>query len=357
MFWSEKMSWKRSRFRAGDYVEVRSREEILATLDASGCIDGLPFMPEMLQFCGRRLHVAAVAHKTCDTARQTWKGRRLNRTVHLNSTRCSGADHGGCDAECNLFWKDVWLKKVGEVTNISKEGKREQDFVCGEETLRRNTVRKEEASADARLYSCQATEMYNATESLAWWDLRQYVFDIKTGNHSARRVARTLFLAALRKILPRIPFGYRMFERFLESMHLRLTGRPSPRLEPELLDALQTPTRNIGLNPGEAVRIKEKKEIEATLGKKGKNRGLSFDPEEMAPYCGRIVTVKKAVKRIIDEPTGKMQEMKQPCIMLEGVVCRGEYARERLNCPRAIPSYWREIWLERVQEKEPNHSR
>jgi hypothetical protein len=40
--------------------------------------------------------------------------------------------------------------------------------------------------------------------------------------------------------------------------------------------------------------------------------------------------------------------MKQPCIILEGAVCQGEYAACRLNCPRAIPSYWREIWLERV---------
>jgi hypothetical protein len=41
--------------------------------------------------------------------------------------------------------------------------------------------------------------------------------------------------------------------------------------------------------------------------------------------------------------------MKQPCIMLEGVVCNAEYASGRLNCPREIPSYWRELWLERVE--------
>jgi hypothetical protein len=55
------------------------------------------------------------------------------------------------------------------------------------------------------------------------------------------------------------------------------------------------------------------------------------------------------VTKIIDEPTGKMLHMKQPCIMLEGVVCNAEYASCRLNCPRAIPSYWREIWLDRVE--------
>ena len=71
------MAWILSRFRTGNLVEVRSKEEILATLDQHGCVDGILFMPEMLQFCGQRLRVGAVAHKTCETARRTWKGRRL----------------------------------------------------------------------------------------------------------------------------------------------------------------------------------------------------------------------------------------------------------------------------------------
>src|SRR5262245_49125795 len=101
------MSWTLSRFRAGALVEVRSKEEILATLDEHGCVDGLPFMPEMLAFCGQRFHVRAIAHKTCETVRRTWRGRRLRYTVHLADLRCDGSAHGGCQAACTLFWKDV----------------------------------------------------------------------------------------------------------------------------------------------------------------------------------------------------------------------------------------------------------
>src|SRR5262245_28707372 len=104
------MTWKLSRYRTGDLVEVRSKEGILATLDQHGFGDGLPFMPDILQYCGRRFRVRAVAHKTCDTARQTWKGRRLPATVHLVGLHCDGLAHGGCQAECTLFWKDAWLK-------------------------------------------------------------------------------------------------------------------------------------------------------------------------------------------------------------------------------------------------------
>jgi hypothetical protein len=46
-------------------VVVRSREEILATLDADGTLDGLPFMPEMLSWCGREHQVERRAEKTC----------------------------------------------------------------------------------------------------------------------------------------------------------------------------------------------------------------------------------------------------------------------------------------------------
>src|SRR5262249_35222364 len=61
----------RLNLRAGDLVEVRSEPEILATLDAEGRLDGLPFMPEMLQYCGQRFRVFKSAHKTCDTAEKT----------------------------------------------------------------------------------------------------------------------------------------------------------------------------------------------------------------------------------------------------------------------------------------------
>ena len=77
----------------------------------------------------------------------------------------------------------------------------------------------------------------------------------------------------------------------------------------------------------------------------------------MAPYCGRIVKVKKSVTKIIEEPTGKMLHMKEPCIMLDGVVCNSEYARSRLNCPRAIPAFWREIWLEKVEDEQRLHDK
>lgn len=261
---------------------------------------------------------------------------------------------------------------------------------CTEAQMLANTHLSSGAEGEEPRYSCQATEMYAATQPLAWWGVRQYVFDMVTGNHSVGQVLRVLFLASLRWLLARwgvrqyvfdvvpgnhssvrvlrvrflrslkwllthVPGGYRFFKGFHDWMHQWLSGRASPSWNGQIQDGAPTPTGRLDLKPGEYVRIKTQTEIEQTIHKNGKNRGLYFDPEEMAPYCGRVVKVHKSVTKIIDEPTGKMLHMKQPCIMLEGVVCKAEYASCRLNCPREIPSYWREIWLERVEEDQRSH--
>jgi len=85
--------------RAGELIEVRSKEEILRTLDKNGRLDELPFMPQMFEYCGRRLRVAKRAHKTCDTVND-FIGRRMKEAVHLEGTRCDGKVYGGCQAGC-----------------------------------------------------------------------------------------------------------------------------------------------------------------------------------------------------------------------------------------------------------------
>src|SRR5260370_8107689 len=59
------MSQRSARLCRGDLVEVKPPDEILETLDAEGASDHLPFMPEMLEFCGRRFEVSRRALMTC----------------------------------------------------------------------------------------------------------------------------------------------------------------------------------------------------------------------------------------------------------------------------------------------------
>ncbi|MFD2356345.1 hypothetical protein ACFSTC_54370 [Nonomuraea ferruginea] len=186
--------------RVGDLVEVRGREEILATLDERGELENLPFMPEMLRYCGRRLTVHKVAHKLCDTISRSGM-RKMERAVHLTGARCDGAAHGGCQTACSLYWKEAWLRKVepGDPPRPAASSPRLLPL------LQVNTRK----GADA--YSCQATELLRAAPTcLPFRDLGQYVTDVRSGNAGAPAVARAFlvglfnrFQEASKKILPR----------------------------------------------------------------------------------------------------------------------------------------------------------
>jgi hypothetical protein len=108
-----------------------------------------------------------------------------------------------------------------------------------------------------------------------------------------------------------------------------------------------------GLQPGQLVRIKPLKEISRQLDERKKTRGLYFDVPEMGPYCGREATILARVERFIDEPTGRMIELKSDCYMLDGVVCSGDRSDRRWFCPRAIYPWWRESWLSVAGTQSP----
>ena len=103
---------------ADEWVQVKSKEEILATLDANGRLDELPFMPEMLKYCGAPVKVGKRAHKTCDPALGIG-GRKMAKTVHLSNTRCNGAAHDGC----LIFWKEEWLNPIGSQAGEDRQGR------------------------------------------------------------------------------------------------------------------------------------------------------------------------------------------------------------------------------------------
>jgi hypothetical protein len=340
--------WTLPDLKRGDRVEVRSREEILATLDAGGTLAGMPFMPEMLEFCGRQFTVAAVAHKTCDTATRTG-GRKLERMVHLEGTRCDGSAHGGCEADCNLFWREEWLKRVpaergATPAHVAVPGTAAARG-CTLEALRTAT-HGAGSTADSPVYSCQATCLVAASRPLPWWNLRQYWRDVRTGNHSLTQALTVLTLAAAHRLIS-APFGYRLFRACYRWLHLRLTGRPAPQIAGTLAPGATTPVAALGLKPGERVRVRSATEIAATLSVSNKNRGMLFDTEE-TPYCGQVFTVRRPVTRIIDERSGRMSPLRTPCVTLEGVICRAHYSTGRMLCPRAIEPFWRDVWLERL---------
>ena len=149
--------------KAGDWVEIRSKEEILATLDKNGRLDELPFMPQMLQYCGRRYQVFKHAHKTCDTVFPV-RGRKMANAVHLEGIRCDGQAYGGCQAGCLIFWKDAWLIKVSEPEENKTQAPHRPSpsssySNCSEEQVWTGTRATNQEKEQDPAYVCQATQL------------------------------------------------------------------------------------------------------------------------------------------------------------------------------------------------------
>jgi hypothetical protein len=316
--------------RHGDLVQVKSAAEIRATLDAHGMLGGLPFMPEMVRYCGRRLVVDKRAEKICDTIYPI-ASNRLPDTVLLGNLRCDGSGHDGCQADCRLYWKEAWLRRVGpEDPPLLAEGDEARGALI--QLVEGNTrpAIHTDGKGEQR-YRCQATELSRASQRLNTWDPRPYVREYTSGNVGLGRFLRVVARAAVHEPLRKLGMTPRVW--------VKGPGTPSTR-EPAL-----------NLKPGDMVQVKSREEIVATLGPDGKNRGLFFDLE-MLPYCGGTYRVKKRVTRFIDDRSGgRMIELKSDCVTLEGVVCSGERSEVRWFCPREIQSFWREAWLRRVEEE------
>jgi hypothetical protein len=320
--------------RAGDWVEVRSAADILATLDDRGCVDNLPFMPEMLQYCGLRFRVLKSAHKTCDTIR-SYRGRAMANAVHLDHLRCDGAAHGGCQARCLLFWNRAWLIPVeaparGPIATPAIPDE-VAPAIAGADALMhcaRRVGGDSSVSDETVIYNCHATALLDATTPLDWRDPRSYLRDLTSRNIGLAAFIRYVAIAAFRSIVRRVL-------RDPDFPNRPGTGPAWARAEP------------LNLQPGDIVRVRSRDEIFQTLTAGRKTRGLWFDVE-MEPFCGKICKVLARIDHIVDEKTGKMIKMSSDCIILEGGVCTGCLSRNRLFCPRHIYSYWREAWLERV---------
>jgi len=302
------------RFHHGQTVWVRNLGEILKTLDEDSKLNGLPFMPEMIRYCGHSFRVSRLASKTCVEGCGI---RHMKGTVFLEDLRCDGSSHDGCERGCLLFWKEAWLSDQPPTQSLDLSV--ESAVVADAQLKTRQGDR----------YYCQSTRLATATSKLPGGKLMQYLGDIWLREISISQFMRL----AMNTVVNRIA---------------HLTGlKIGQQVRGHLI---KTDTVALNLKPGELVEIKSREEIESTLNVEGKNRGLLFE-RGMLDYCGKRYRVAGQLKKIILEETGQMISLKNT-VILEGVTCQ-------TTCPRANLLYWREIWLKRVaptidnEEKPP----
>jgi hypothetical protein len=304
--------------KPGDLVEVRSAAEVMSSLEGDGRLDGLPFMPEMLAFCGRRLRVSKRADNTCALGQP----RRIENTVHLEQLRCDGSAHRGCEAGCLFLWKEAWLRRASHSADESRDTQVPPAGIEGGAYR----LLSEFAQKPDNTLMCQSTELNSATCSASLDSSSNYFAKV-----ARDCVARKRSVEDLRQLVTYF-WGKAILYLFM------LWARA-----PWNADRYhKTPATPLDLKPGEVVRVRGMFEILRTLDRNGCNRGMEFKPE-MFQFCHRKYPVISNMQRRIDERSGELKGFRSPCIVLESVYCHGQ----RSFCQRANYHYWREIWLSR----------
>ena len=100
-------------FTQGELVRVRSREEILSTLDPFKELKGCAFLPDMYQYCGTEQRVLRSMRHFMDE--RDYKLKKVRGVILLENVMCNGTPtFGECDRCCFLFWREEWLERINE---------------------------------------------------------------------------------------------------------------------------------------------------------------------------------------------------------------------------------------------------
>jgi len=97
--------------KAGDLVQVRSKEEIQATLNYWKQLKGCTFMAEMWPYCGTVQRVLKPMERFVDE--RDLRAKKCAGIILLEGAMCQGtAGFGRCDRSCFFFWREEWLEKI-----------------------------------------------------------------------------------------------------------------------------------------------------------------------------------------------------------------------------------------------------
>jgi hypothetical protein len=94
----------------GEWVRVKSHEEIKQTLDSAGRNRGLLFEPEMSDYSDKRFQMDFSIRKMIHE--ETGEMLHLNNTVALKGLTCHGLCAKSCPRSNYWFWREDWLERA-----------------------------------------------------------------------------------------------------------------------------------------------------------------------------------------------------------------------------------------------------
>jgi hypothetical protein len=107
-------SRKRPKYEIGEIVRVKTRDEILKSMDSTNKLDGCFFMDQMWNYCGSTQKVLKFVDSFFN---ERQKKSFLSRSplYILENLHCEGKASifpSRCDHGCLLLWHEKWLDKT-----------------------------------------------------------------------------------------------------------------------------------------------------------------------------------------------------------------------------------------------------
>jgi hypothetical protein len=102
---------KQPKFHENQKVKVKTKQDIILTLNEKNKLNSLLFMGQMFNYCGQE-------HRICKIVKHIYMEKMIAPTAILyilHGLRCDGISESfsqRCDRTCNLVWHENWLEEI-----------------------------------------------------------------------------------------------------------------------------------------------------------------------------------------------------------------------------------------------------
>jgi len=108
-------NYRGNKYFPGNIVKVKSKEEIIHSLNPMNKLDGCLFMNQMWEFCGKEFKIVKVVKNVFDE--RQCKIYKVPAPIYiLDGLICDGKVESfkhTCDHSCYLLWHEDWIMKAG----------------------------------------------------------------------------------------------------------------------------------------------------------------------------------------------------------------------------------------------------
>lgn len=291
-------------------VKIRTREDVLQTLDSDFKLDGCQLTDKMCGCCSAVRRVTKVVRNVFDEHESRMYETRAPLYI-LENMICDGKvqdfEHR-CDHCCQLLWHEEWLKRAeGEEDPMLTE---ETSFYGGENLCGPDT-------------SC--------TISLPEVCQLRLLDGLKRQNSS---------ISNLLQFRIKLLWSTKTKASYLVNRLKSITS--------SYLDTAETSfLYNNSIKQGDTVRVLNREEINKSLDLHNKYNKCQFI-NEMYKYCDNDYIVLKEIKYFYDEAKRKMCKCKD-IFLLQDVTCSGERRAFSKPCDRHCYYFWHKKWIRKIK--------